>query len=155
MIMPHDDLKALRISLIAFGIAFLMVYPLMIVWPSGWAWQPGQREYEQMIVGIYATLGFFLLWGFAETRSAPEPDLVHGLVERRARRHHGRAGHRRSRGAWPPARRCRGAAARGGRSRSANAARRGTRFPTSNSDTSWTLARSVTELPSGGIFPLA
>ena len=60
--MPHNNPKALRISLIAFGIAFLMVYPLMIVWPSGWAWQPGQREYEQMIVGIYATLGFFLLW---------------------------------------------------------------------------------------------
>jgi hypothetical protein len=48
--------------LIVFGIAFLMVYPLMIIWPSGWLWQPGQHEYEQMIVGIYATLGIFLLW---------------------------------------------------------------------------------------------
>jgi hypothetical protein len=53
---------ALRIALVAFGIAFLLVYPLMIVWPSGWAWQPSQHEYEQMIVGIYATLGIFLLW---------------------------------------------------------------------------------------------
>jgi hypothetical protein len=52
----------LRIALVAFGIAFLLVYPLMIVWPSGWAWQPSQHEYEQMIVGIYATLGIFLLW---------------------------------------------------------------------------------------------
>jgi hypothetical protein len=52
---------ALRIALIVFGVAFLLVYPLMIVWPSGWAWQPGQYEYEQMIVGIYATLGIFLL----------------------------------------------------------------------------------------------
>ncbi len=52
----------LRIALIAFGVAFLLVYPLMIVWPSGWAWQPSQHEYEQMIVGIYATLGIFLLW---------------------------------------------------------------------------------------------
>jgi len=60
--MPHREPKALRIALIAFGIAFLLVYPLMIVWPSGWAWQPGQHEYEQMIVGIYATLGIFLLW---------------------------------------------------------------------------------------------
>lgn len=54
--------RALRIALVAFGIAFLLVYPLMIVWPSGWAWQPSQHEYEQMIVGIYATLGIFLLW---------------------------------------------------------------------------------------------
>ena len=60
--MPHNDRKALRISLIAVGIAFLMVYPMMIVWPSGWAWQPGQPEYEQMLIGIYATLGIFLLW---------------------------------------------------------------------------------------------
>ena len=60
--MPHNDLKGLRISLIAIGIAFLMVYPLMLIWPSGWSWQPGQHEYEQMIIGIYATLGIFLLW---------------------------------------------------------------------------------------------
>jgi hypothetical protein len=59
---PHNELKALRISLIVFGIAFLMIYPLMIIWPSGWSWQPGQHEYEQMIIGIYATLGIFLLW---------------------------------------------------------------------------------------------
>ena len=60
--MPHNEHKALRISLIVFGIAFLMIYPLMIIWPSGWAWQPSQHEYEQMIIGIYATLGIFLLW---------------------------------------------------------------------------------------------
>jgi hypothetical protein len=49
-------------ALVCFGVAFLLVYPLMQLWPSGWAWQPGQHEYEQMIVGIYATLGLFLLW---------------------------------------------------------------------------------------------
>jgi len=59
---PHNELKGLRISLIVFGIAFLMIYPLMLIWPSGWSWQPGQHEYEQMIIGIYATLGIFLLW---------------------------------------------------------------------------------------------
>jgi len=53
--------KRLRIALIAFGCAFLLVYPLMIVWPSGWMWQPHQHEYEQMMVGIYATLGVFLI----------------------------------------------------------------------------------------------
>ena len=54
--------RYLRISLIAVGIAFLLIYPLMKVWSSGWSWQPGQYEYEQMIVGVYATLGVFLLW---------------------------------------------------------------------------------------------
>ena len=54
--------RYLRIALIVVGIAFLLIYPLMKVWPSGWAWYPGQYEYEQMIVGIYATLGIFLLW---------------------------------------------------------------------------------------------
>jgi hypothetical protein len=57
-----DKSRLLRVALVAFGIAFLLVYPLMVVWPSGWAWQPSQYEYEQMIVGIYATLGVFLLW---------------------------------------------------------------------------------------------
>jgi hypothetical protein len=56
-----DRGRLLRVALIAFGIAFLLVYPLMVIWPSGWAWQPHQHEYEQMIVGIYATLGVFLL----------------------------------------------------------------------------------------------
>ena len=34
---------------------------MMWVWPSGWGWEPHQPEYEQMIMGIYATLGVFLL----------------------------------------------------------------------------------------------
>ncbi len=33
----------------------------MQVWPSGWMWQPNQPEYQQMILGVYATLGVFLL----------------------------------------------------------------------------------------------
>lgn len=54
--------RYLRIALIVVGIAFLLIYPLMKLWPSGWVWQPGQYEYQQMIIGIYATLGVFLLW---------------------------------------------------------------------------------------------
>jgi len=60
--MPADRIRWLRSALTVFGVTFLLVYPLMKIWPSGWAWQPGQHEYEQMIVGIYATLGLFLLW---------------------------------------------------------------------------------------------
>jgi hypothetical protein len=33
----------------------------MKIWPSGWSWEPRHSEYEQMIMGIYATLGVFLL----------------------------------------------------------------------------------------------
>ncbi len=79
--------RYLRIALIVVGIAFLLIYPLMKIWPSGWTWQPGQYEYEQMIIGIYATLGVFLLWASRK----PEAHLsliwftvwssvVHGLI---------------------------------------------------------------------------
>jgi hypothetical protein len=36
------------------------IYPLTVLWPSGWAWHEGQSFYLQMIIGIYATLGVFL-----------------------------------------------------------------------------------------------
>jgi Family of unknown function (DUF6632) len=51
----------LRLALRVFGIIFVLVYVLMKFWPSGWQWTPNQSEYEQMILGIYATLGVFLL----------------------------------------------------------------------------------------------
>lgn len=52
----------LRLALRVFGIFLVVgVYPLMNwLWPSGWAWEPRQTEYEQMIQGVYATLGVFL-----------------------------------------------------------------------------------------------
>jgi uncharacterized protein DUF6632 len=52
----------LRIALIACGLIFLLgVYPLAQVWPSGWTWGHAHSHYLLMIVGIYATLGVFLL----------------------------------------------------------------------------------------------
>jgi Family of unknown function (DUF6632) len=51
----------LQAALVVFGILMMLLYPFMLVWPSGWAWTPGQHEYEQMIIGIYATLGIFLI----------------------------------------------------------------------------------------------
>src|SRR5262249_62114657 len=55
------QLKYLRIALVLIGIIFICIYPLMIVWPSGWKWHTGHSDYPLMIVGIYATLGVFLI----------------------------------------------------------------------------------------------
>jgi hypothetical protein len=74
--MPHiehhattalDSLKYLRVVLILAGLACLALYPLMLFWPSGWAWHNGHSDYPMMIVGIYATLGVFLIL------AAPDP----------------------------------------------------------------------------------
>jgi hypothetical protein len=55
-------LKYLRVVLVLSGLIFVFgIYPLMQMWPAGWRWNPNQPEYEQMILGIYATLGVFLL----------------------------------------------------------------------------------------------
>ena len=58
-----DRLKYLRVALVLFGLIMLVtLYPLTIIWPSGWVWHAGgQSDYLQMIVGIYATLGVFLI----------------------------------------------------------------------------------------------
>lgn len=56
--------RLLQFALAAFGAIMLLLYPLALVWPSGWAWHPGaphQSDYFMMIVGVYATLGVFLL----------------------------------------------------------------------------------------------
>jgi hypothetical protein len=57
-----DRIRYLRVMLVAVGLIFVFgIYPLTIVWPSGWSWHTGQSEYLQMILGIYATLGVFLI----------------------------------------------------------------------------------------------
>ena len=56
-----DRRRLLQVALVVTGLAALLLYPLMRLWPSGWAWSPSQHEYELMIVGVYATLGVFLL----------------------------------------------------------------------------------------------
>lgn len=51
----------LRIALIVVGLMCFALYPLTLVWPSGWAWGHDHSHYLMMIVGIYVTLGVFLL----------------------------------------------------------------------------------------------
>ena len=68
--------RALKVVLVLVGLIFLLgVYPLMMfLWPGGWRWQPNQPEYEQMILGVYATLGIFLL--FASRNPSANRSLI-------------------------------------------------------------------------------
>lgn len=61
--MTPARLRYLRVVLVLVGLIFIFgVYPLMMsIWPSGWRWSPNQPQYEQMILGVYAALGVFLL----------------------------------------------------------------------------------------------
>jgi cell division protein FtsW (lipid II flippase) len=64
--------RLLQIALALFGTIFLFVYPLAVVWPSGWAWHAGaayESQYFMMIVGVYATLGVFLLIASRDPRA--------------------------------------------------------------------------------------
>ena len=58
-----DSTKYLRIALRLVGLTFIFgIYTFCLVWPSGWAWHAGHTpHYLQMILGVYATLGVFLL----------------------------------------------------------------------------------------------
>ena len=55
-------LRYLRVALVLVGLIFIFgIYPLGLVWPSGWTWGHGPSHYLVMILGVYATLGVFLL----------------------------------------------------------------------------------------------
>src|SRR5512133_4178738 len=58
-----DRIMYLRIALVVVGLIFIFgLWPLTILWPSGWSWHAeGRSEYLEMILGIYATLGVFLI----------------------------------------------------------------------------------------------
>jgi lipid-A-disaccharide synthase-like uncharacterized protein len=58
-----ERLKYLKIALNVIGVMFIVGLPAMMmwVWPSGWGWTPPQPEYEHMILGVYGTLGVFLI----------------------------------------------------------------------------------------------
>ena len=56
--------RLLQLLLVAFGAVFCLIWPLSIVWPAGWTWHEGPAtasHYYVMILGVYATLGVFLI----------------------------------------------------------------------------------------------
>ena len=55
-------LKYLSYALYVIGFIFIVgIWTMMQVWPAGWGWEPRQPEYEQMIIGMYAVLGVYLI----------------------------------------------------------------------------------------------
>jgi len=73
---PERQLQYLKIALYVFGVTFIVGVPAMMmwIWPSGWSWTPAQPEYEQMIMGVYITLGIFLI------RAAKNPVADSALI---------------------------------------------------------------------------
>lgn len=58
--MKTTSYTLLRLALVVIGALMLLLYPLAVIWPSGWAWHDGaphQSHYFMMIVALYATLG--------------------------------------------------------------------------------------------------
>lgn len=88
--MPSSNLRMLSAALIVFGLAFCMIYPLSIVWPSGWAWHdgpPAASDYFMMIVGIYSVLGISMIFASRDPASSTSliwfvvwSSLVHALI---------------------------------------------------------------------------
>ena len=67
----------LQVALVLFGAIFCLVYPLALVWPSGWMWHEGPpvaSHYYVMILGIYLTLGLMLI------RAAANPAANRSLI---------------------------------------------------------------------------
>jgi sterol desaturase/sphingolipid hydroxylase (fatty acid hydroxylase superfamily) len=84
--MTEDQkLKYLSYALRVIGSIFIVgIYAMMMwIWPAGWGWEPRQPEYEQMIMGIYATLGVFLILAAQNPKehlSLIWSSLVHGGI---------------------------------------------------------------------------
>ena len=80
----------LQVALFAFGLVSCLLYPLSIVWPSGWSWHAGPpmaSQYFMMIVGVYVTLGVFLMLAARNPAAnasliwfAVVSSLVHALI---------------------------------------------------------------------------
>ncbi len=53
--------KYLSPALRIIGLIYIFgIFALMQLMTPSWSWEPRQPEYEQMIIGVYATLGVFL-----------------------------------------------------------------------------------------------
>ncbi|WP_024442531.1 MULTISPECIES: DUF6632 domain-containing protein [unclassified Mycobacterium] len=62
----RTETTPLKVALTVVGLIFVVgIYPLTVLWPAGWAWGHAGADsshYLVMILGMYATLGVFLLF---------------------------------------------------------------------------------------------
>ncbi|MDH3513182.1 MAG: hypothetical protein OER85_20280 [Gammaproteobacteria bacterium] len=72
---PEDQERYCKFSLRVVGVSFLLIYPMSMIWPAGIVWHGGEGVYYfQMIVGLYAVLGVFLI--VAATRPLEHRSLI-------------------------------------------------------------------------------
>src|ERR1700759_3333626 len=82
--------KLLQLALALFGVIMLLLYPLALVWPAGWAWDHGapyESDYFMLIVGVHARLGVFIINAARDPAANPSLiwltvcfSVVHGAV---------------------------------------------------------------------------
>lgn len=62
----RTETTPLKVAATVVGLIFVVgIYPLTVLWPAGWAWGHAGADsshYLVMILGMYATLGVFLLF---------------------------------------------------------------------------------------------
>ena len=89
--------RYLKLALVVSGIAFLLIYPLGLVWPSrvafglGLAWWRGQLLFADDQRCLFGPRHFSDCRRKESCRK-PQPDFLHHLVERRACGNHGGSG---------------------------------------------------------------
>ena len=84
--MPSN--ASLSVALRVVGAIFVVgLYPLTVIWPAGFLWEPRQVEYEHMILITFAVLGVFLFRAAQNPRQhrsliafAGWSSLIHGLL---------------------------------------------------------------------------
>lgn len=67
----------LSAALILFGALYCLLYPMLLIWPSGWAWHhgsPATSDYFMMICFVYIVLGIFMI------RAAKDPAAHASLI---------------------------------------------------------------------------
>jgi len=87
-----DDItreKLLKIALTAIGAIFFTIYPLSLIWPAWWPWPVLLSDDLRGLRGSRC-LSYCCR---AQSFRTSQLDLVHDLVEHRARRHHGSTGY--------------------------------------------------------------
>lgn len=85
--MIDSENRILSIILLVIGVAFILLYPMTLLFPDQWMWEPRQAEYEQMIIGVYFVLGVFAVLAAREPLKHLSliwficvSNLVHGLI---------------------------------------------------------------------------